>query len=130
MRSIKELKIFRREQNSTNAEKHFKWALKKVGIKFKKNLPLDRFVIDFWFADRLLVVEIDGSSHDNKKEYDDYRQKRIEEYGLKVLRFTNDMIFKDIWFCVEQVLHEPKSELKYKESLKILSFANSSGRKN
>ncbi|MEZ2234616.1 endonuclease domain-containing protein [Microcoleus sp.] len=53
--------------------------------------PIDNFIVDFYCAALLLVIEIDGESHftEHGKLYDAERTGILERYGLKVVRFTN-----------------------------------------
>ena len=53
--------------------------------------PIDNFIVDFYCAALMLVIEIDGESHFTElgKLYDAERTGILEGYGLKVVRFTN-----------------------------------------
>jgi len=44
-----------------------------------------------------LGIEVDGSSHDNKQEYDEARTGRLNFLGIKIIRYTNEVILKDIY---------------------------------
>jgi len=50
------------------------------------------FIADFYCAKARLVIEIDGRIHEDKVEYDLWRQNIIEEMNLTVLRFKNDEV--------------------------------------
>lgn len=66
------------------------------GIKFRRQHPIKRFVIDFYCHSAKLVIEIDGGIHKDAmvKENDKNRQTELEELGLKVIRFSdNDVLF-------------------------------------
>ncbi|MCH8831601.1 MAG: DUF559 domain-containing protein [Chloroflexi bacterium] len=69
--------------NSTGAEVVL-WAVlrnrKLEGAKFRRQHPLGRYIADFYCHEALLVVELDGSVHDDapQAEYDAVRQKEIE----------------------------------------------------
>ena len=52
----------------------------------------------------VLVVELDGRSHDDRFEYDDVRQSRIESRGFRVLRIANDDVLDDIESVVVAIL--------------------------
>ncbi len=62
-----------------------------VNYKFLRQYIVDQFVLDFYFPEAKLAIEIDGSSHfkDAVQEYDNERQKHIETFGIYFLRFTN-----------------------------------------
>ncbi len=66
-----------------------------LGLKFRRQHPLGRFIADFYCHELRLVVEIDGCIHDLKQiiEYDREREVQIKKLGLKVLRFSNSDVF-------------------------------------
>ncbi len=64
------------------------------GLKFRRQHPIDRFVVDFYCAEAQLVIEIDGASH-HAPSADAERQAILETLGLRVLRFTNDEALND-----------------------------------
>ena len=57
------------------------------GFQFLRQKPLDKYIVDFFCYDLLLVIEIDGSSHNGKEAYDLKRQRKLESYGIYFLRF-------------------------------------------
>ncbi|MEC5158598.1 endonuclease domain-containing protein [Chryseobacterium sp. MP_3.2] len=59
------------------------------GIDFDRQRVIGNYIVDFYVKSLDLVIEIDGSSHDEKAEYDDTRQKYLEELGLKVYRIED-----------------------------------------
>jgi very-short-patch-repair endonuclease len=61
------------------------------GLKFRRQQPLHGYILDFYCAEYRLVVELDGTIHQDpeQREYDAYRNERLRERGLTVLRFTN-----------------------------------------
>jgi very-short-patch-repair endonuclease len=58
--------------------------------KFKRQVPVDHYVVDFYCHAARLVVEVDGAQHGWYSEYDEERTKALEGAGLHVIRFTND----------------------------------------
>ena len=61
------------------------------------------FVVDFYCAQKKLVVEIDGPIHLSQKEYDQERTEFLGLMGIRVVRFTNDEVFSDLEGCVERL---------------------------
>ncbi|RXG20094.1 putative protein DUF559 [Leeuwenhoekiella polynyae] len=53
------------------------------------------FIVDFYCPREKLIIELDGQYHLNPDvaEYDAYRTEKLEELGLKVIRFENKMVF-------------------------------------
>lgn len=50
-----------------------------------------------------MIIEIDGSSHDTKLEYDEQRQLKLEKLGYTVLRITESQVMKNIEGVVEVI---------------------------
>ncbi|MBI5700486.1 endonuclease domain-containing protein [Candidatus Saganbacteria bacterium] len=107
--------IRRLRRNQTECETKL-WKLLKnrkvIGKKFLRQHPIifkyngkNRFLIaDFYCHEARLIIEIDGSIHEKQKEYDETREDVLKSLGLSVIRFTNDLVGKNI----EKVLSEIK----------------------
>lgn len=50
-----------------------------LGYKFSRQKPLGFFIVDFYCAKLKLAIEIDGSSHDGREEYDARRTKELND---------------------------------------------------
>ncbi|MEQ9309063.1 MAG: endonuclease domain-containing protein [Balneolaceae bacterium] len=61
---------------------------KVLGFEFRRQRPVGSFIIDFYCKECMLAIEIDGSSHYYKQEYDKARQKKLESLGITFLRFS------------------------------------------
>lgn len=66
------------------------------GYKFRRQHPIDRFIVDFYCHAALIAVEIDGESHANQQEYDRERTAWLESAGLRVIRFTNNEVMHNM----------------------------------
>jgi len=62
------------------------------GFKFRRQRPIDRYVVDFVCLERNLVVEIDGDTHEFTQIRDRTRTLTLEGLGYRVVRFTNDEV--------------------------------------
>ncbi len=69
---------------------------KQLGVKFRRQHAIERFIVDFYCAEAGLVVEVDGPIHQYTLEEDTIRQQFLESQSLRVLRFTNDQILNDL----------------------------------
>ncbi len=78
---------------------------KPNGYKFRRQHPLGIYIADFYCHKLKLVIELDGSIHDNEevKQNDAIRQKLIEEDGLTVIRFTNVQILNGIGYVLKAI---------------------------
>jgi len=67
-----------------------------LGLHFRRQHPLDRFIVDFCCVERRLVIEVDGPVHAGQLAYDDVRAETLQRLGYRVLRWTNDQIEHDL----------------------------------
>jgi len=85
--------------NYTEAEKKI-WEeilkQRKIGYKFLRQKPINRFILDFYCSELNLAVEIDGRSHDKKKGYDESRDNFLYQIGIRTIRFTNEEVLNNI----------------------------------
>jgi very-short-patch-repair endonuclease len=72
--------------------------------KFKRQVPFDRYVVDFYCHAAKLVVEIDGRQHEWVAGYDEGRTEVLERMGLRVIRFQNDEVCGDLELVLERIL--------------------------
>ncbi|MBN1779410.1 MAG: endonuclease domain-containing protein [Candidatus Buchananbacteria bacterium] len=87
--------------NSTLAERKLWCYLSRrqiLGHKFRRQVSVGRYVVDFYCYQLKLAIEVDGDAHFTleAQEYDVERQFYIESFGVKFLRFTNDEVFNNI----------------------------------
>ena len=88
-------------QDSTDAEKLL-WAelrnRRLKGLKFRRQHPLDKFIVDFYCNEKKLVVELDGALHDEKinKDYDEARTALLAGLNVFVLRFRNEEVINNM----------------------------------
>jgi very-short-patch-repair endonuclease len=71
---------------------------KFMGLRFKAQHPIATYIADFYCHKIKLVIEIDGATHDSidAKEYDMGRRTEMEEFGIKTIRFSNNLIESDL----------------------------------
>jgi very-short-patch-repair endonuclease len=87
---------------------------RSVIYKFRRQHPIDRFIIDFYCAQAKLCIEIDGSTHlePSQAEYDAARTAYLEESGYSVIRFTNEDVRYHMDAVVEGIIRKIESILK------------------
>ena len=73
---------------------------KQLGIRFRRQYGIATFVVDFYCPKLRIAIEIDGPTHDIKKDL--VRQKQIESLGITFLRFTN----QDVINSRDEVMNE------------------------
>ncbi|MEM6329397.1 MAG: DUF559 domain-containing protein [Planctomycetota bacterium] len=74
------------------------------GYKFRRQEPIDAFVVDFCCHEAKQIVEIDGESHEGRQAYDLDRQRRLEGLGFRVFRCTNDDALTNLDGVAESIL--------------------------
>ena len=67
-------------------------------VRFRRQHPVDIFVLDFYCHEIKLAIEVDGRIHLKREiqEYDEGRSHDIEKCGIKMLRFTNEQILNNL----------------------------------
>ena len=78
------------------------------GAKFRRQVPIDRYVADFYCHAAKLVIELDGRQHEWFAEYDSARTGIIESHGFRVVRFANQEVCEDL----ESVLARIGAEIR------------------
>ena len=66
------------------------------GLKFRRQQPIDNYIVDFVCFERRIVVEVDGGQHAIQKEDDILRDTYLTQQGFQVLRFWNNEVLQNI----------------------------------
>ena len=74
------------------------------GLKFIRQKPIGRFIVDFYCAELMLAIEIDGDSHDGQKEYDDERTEKLKAFGITVERVRKLVVIEQLCGSFEKYL--------------------------
>ena len=66
----------------------------KIGVKFRRQHPIDKYIVDFICLQERIIVEADGGYHttEEQKFYDAERTRVLNDIGFEVMRFTNEEI--------------------------------------
>ncbi|MDQ6436163.1 DUF559 domain-containing protein [Mesorhizobium sp. LHD-90] len=99
--------------DATKAENILWQALRNKqleGLKFKRQVPLDGFILDFVCFEARLILEVDGGQH-SESSRDVTRDRHFETQGFLTLRFWNDDVTKNIDGVCYQILLEAKARL-------------------
>ncbi|MET0720742.1 MAG: endonuclease domain-containing protein [Tardiphaga sp.] len=92
--------------NMTDAERRLWYRLRAhrlEGIKFKRQVPIGRYVADFACMERKLLVEVDGGLHAESNS-DVERTKWLEDQGFRILRFWNNEVLNETNAVLEIIL--------------------------
>lgn len=91
---------------STNTERHLWYYLRanRLGFKFKRQVPMGTYIVDFACLEKRLIIELDGSQHQENQKYDMVRTTWLEGRGFKVLRFWNNEVLQQTTSVLEVIL--------------------------
>ncbi|STX52278.1 putative restriction endonuclease-like [Legionella busanensis] len=97
-------KTLRRQ--STDSEKRLCYYLRanRLGFKFKRQVPLGVYIVDFVCLEKRLVIEIDGGQHLNNQSYDMARTAWLNTHGFEVLCFWNNDVLQQTASVIEVIL--------------------------
>ena len=103
--------------NPTDAERRLWRALRQrrlEGYKFRRQVPLGPYIVDFMCREQRLVIEVDGAQHAEQVEYDRARDTWLATEGFRVLRFTDrevlmelDSVEEAIWVSLQWDSRQP-----------------------
>ncbi|MFN2430930.1 MAG: endonuclease domain-containing protein [Cryomorphaceae bacterium] len=106
----KQLKEFARNlrKHSTQGEiilwKHILRA-SGTGVAFRRQRPIDRYIVDFICIELKLIIELDGETHVEKDDIarDKRRERRLRELGYHIMRFKNDEVFDHLKWVENEI---------------------------
>ena len=102
----------------TPAERTLWFKLKSnrlAGHKFRRQTSIGRYVVDFYCAEKKLILEIDGDAHyfGPRQRSDQEREYHLAALGFKILRFTNQQIKESIDAVLERILSVLNSKKEF-----------------
>ena len=104
--------------NQTDAEAKI-WRLVRAkqieGLKFRRQHPIQQYIVDFICPERKLIIELDGGQHAQAIEYDEKRTQFLESKGYTVIRFWNNEVLTNIEGVYEVLI----KHLKWTSSLHL-----------
>ena len=79
--------------------------LERKGLKFRRQHAIGIYVADFYCHKAKLVIELDGSVHDNPEvaERDVIREQDLKEWGYTIIRFNNKEVFGNVESVVNEI---------------------------
>jgi very-short-patch-repair endonuclease len=93
-------------KRSTPAEEMLWQALRNRqlnGLRFRRQHPVGRFILDFYCPSTKLVIELDGAGHTEQQEYDTARTQELEPHGYRVIRFDNQRVMNDLDAVLDEI---------------------------
>ncbi|MBW4462669.1 MAG: endonuclease domain-containing protein [Nodosilinea sp. WJT8-NPBG4] len=101
-------------QNLTPAETRLWKALRGRqlnGLRFRCQHPVGRFIVDFYCPSCELVIEVDGDIHNQQeaKTYDRARTEHLQNFGYRVLRFSNAEVVDNLAVVLNRIAQVAES---------------------
>jgi very-short-patch-repair endonuclease len=96
-------------KNRTEAELRLWQSLRRRqlnGSRFRQQVPLGRYVVDFLCVKSRLIIEIDGGQHAEDTESDEERTVWLASRGFRVIRFWNNDVLENIEGVLAVILRE------------------------
>ena len=92
----------------TETEKQLWSRLNKnqiIGLQFRRQHPINRFIADFYCPKIKMIIEVDGSIHElpEYQSHDIGRSEVLNDFGITVIRFTNEQIIEKTDSTVEEI---------------------------
>lgn len=76
-------------------------------LDFDRQKIIGNYIVDFYCGNCQVVIEIDGSSHDDKQEYDAQRDAFLESLGLTVIHITAKDVLQNLSGVMGELYHHP-----------------------
>ena len=78
---------------------------KKLGVKFRRQHPIDMYILDFYAPEVMLSIELDGSTHktEESKEYDQKRTDYLKQKNITELRFWNPEVENNLTTVLKKI---------------------------
>jgi very-short-patch-repair endonuclease len=118
--------LARQLRNDSTKTEIFLWLKLKgkqmYAYDFHRQKPIDSYILDFFCYELMLGIEVDGYSHEFLEVYnkDTVKEKRMNQLGITVLRFTDEQVLKDMenvlraieYYIIEYEKHTPSPSLE------------------
>jgi len=85
-------------KNQSDAEKLLWYYLRDrrlIGFKFKRQVVIGNYIVDFICVEKRLIIEADGGQHADQENYDNHRTEFLKSQGFHVLRFWNNDVLRN-----------------------------------
>lgn len=92
----------------TDAERRLWYGfLRDLPIRFHRQKPIGKYIVDFYCAKANIVIELDGSQHyeDDGKKYDETRDAELNEAGITVLRYSDKDVIHNFTSVCDDILN-------------------------
>jgi len=69
-----------------------------MNLKFRRQHPIDSYIVDFYCHEKRVIIEVDGGIHNlpEEREFDRFRENELKHLGLNIIRFKNEEVLNDL----------------------------------
>lgn len=104
------IKFAKKHRNKQTLGERLLWSRIRnrqlLDTKFKRQVPLLNYVLDFYSPEKRICVEVDGSSHDELRyDKDQKRDNELTNLGIKVLRFSEADVRNRIYEVIQTIVN-------------------------
>jgi NDP-sugar pyrophosphorylase family protein len=82
-----------------------------MGVKFRRQHPVEPYILDFYSPEVHLAIELDGGQHADKRAYDQERTLYLQRQGITVLRFWNNQMLTETESVLEEIWRQLASRI-------------------
>lgn len=96
----------RQMRHALTASEALLWSrlgAKQLGVTFRRQVVLGRFIVDFFASEARLVVEVDGAYHERRRAADERRDTALRRMGYRVVRVEAEIVVRELPEAVERV---------------------------
>jgi formamidopyrimidine-DNA glycosylase len=105
-RLLKVVRARELRESTTDVEKKLWRRLRNrqlLGMKFRRQHPVGKYIVDFYCDEAKLAIELDGGQHASSSGYDTARTEALERLGIRVLRFWNNEVLGNLDGVLERI---------------------------
>jgi very-short-patch-repair endonuclease len=93
-------------RNAMSEEEQILWReirQRKLGVAFRRQVPLLGFIVDLLAQEQRLIVEIDGLYHRRRRRADTRRDEKLQRAGWRVLRIEGELVRRDLLEALRRI---------------------------
>lgn len=83
-----------------------------MGYKFRRQVPLGPYIVDFACIERKIIIELDGGQHADRIEHDTQRDTFLANYGYRVMRYWNNDVMENLPAVLQSIAQELSNQTK------------------
>ena len=78
----------------------------RLGVRFRRQVVIGRFIVDFLCVSRRLIIEVDGAAHDARRVVDEERDRTLAALRWRILRVRNEDVLTDLDAVLGRIVND------------------------